>query len=149
MRPGEISKVAKTVVLEVHRGGLDLQSSVVPVDLELTKIFLRGLVSSARIIESGGRRIGYVHVWCYAGYTYQRALEVLLSRGAKRRARADLGFAARNPNISICSMPERQLSRAVAVLSETIGARYLRDHYFDTSRSLAPKHGVTILTTSR
>jgi carboxyl-terminal processing protease len=81
-------KVGKTVVLEVHRGGSDLQISVVPVDLEPAKMFLHGLESSARIIESGGRRIGYVHVWCYAGYTYQRALEFLLSQGALKDADA-------------------------------------------------------------
>ena len=51
-------------------------------------MFLRGLESSARIIESSGRRIGYVHIWCYAGYTYQRALEVLLSQGALKDADA-------------------------------------------------------------
>jgi carboxyl-terminal processing protease len=81
-------KVSKTVLLKVHRGGSDLQISVVPADLEPTKMFLRGLESSARIIESGGRRIGYVHVWCYAGFTYQRALEVLLSQGALKDADA-------------------------------------------------------------
>jgi carboxyl-terminal processing protease len=81
-------KVSKAVLLKVHRGGSDLQISVVPADLEPTKMFLRGLESSARIIESGGRRIGYVHVWCYAGYTYQRALEVLLSQGALKDADA-------------------------------------------------------------
>lgn len=36
-------------------------------------MFLHGLESSARVIESNGR-IGYVHVWCYAGYVYQGAL---------------------------------------------------------------------------
>src|SRR6516162_3667163 len=81
-------KVSKTVLLKVHRGGSDLQISVVPADLEPTKMFLRGLESSARIIESSGRRIGYVHIWCYAGYTYQRALEVLLSQGALKDADA-------------------------------------------------------------
>src|ERR1700752_1853392 len=81
-------KVSKPVLLKVHRGGSDLQISVVPADLEPTKMFLPGLESSARIIESGGRRIGYVHVWCYAGYTYQRALEVLLSQGALKDADA-------------------------------------------------------------
>jgi carboxyl-terminal processing protease len=81
-------KVGKTVVLEVHRGNSDVQILVVPVDLEPTKMFLRGLESSARIIESGGRRIGYVHIWCYAGHTYQRALEVLLSQGALKDADA-------------------------------------------------------------
>src|SRR5260370_7041698 len=59
-----------------------------PVDLEPTKMFLRGLESSARVIESNGRRIGYVHVWCYAGHIYQRALEHLLSQGALKDADA-------------------------------------------------------------
>src|ERR1700736_3256379 len=59
-----------------------------PVNPEPTKMFLRGLESSARVIESNGRRIGYVHVWCYAGHTYQRALEVLLSQGALKDADA-------------------------------------------------------------
>jgi len=81
-------KVGETVLLKVRRGGSDLQISVVPADLEPAKMFLRGLESSARIIESGGRRIGYVHVWCYAGYAYQRALEVLLSQGALKDADA-------------------------------------------------------------
>jgi carboxyl-terminal processing protease len=75
-------KVGKTVVLGAHRAASDLQISVAPVDLEPAKMFLRGLESSARIIESGRRRIGYVHVWCYAGSIYQRALEYLLSQGA-------------------------------------------------------------------
>jgi len=81
-------KVSKTVLLKVHRGGSDLQVSIVPVDLEPTKMFLRGLESSARIIESDGRRIGYVHVWCYAGSVYQRALEFLLSQGVLKDADA-------------------------------------------------------------
>jgi len=80
--------VGKTVVLGVHLGGSDLQIPVVPFGLEPTKMLLRGLESSARIIESGGRRIGYVHVWCYAGYTYQHALEVLLSQGVLKDADA-------------------------------------------------------------
>jgi len=81
-------KVGQSVVLEVHRGASVMQISVVPVDLEPTKMFLRGLESSARIIEANGRRIGYVHVWCYAGSIYQRALEFLLSQGALKDADA-------------------------------------------------------------
>jgi C-terminal processing protease CtpA/Prc len=50
-------KVGKTVVLEVRRGGSGRQVSVVPVDLEPNKMFLRGLETSARLIESNGRRI--------------------------------------------------------------------------------------------
>ena len=39
-------------------------------------------------MQSHGRRIGYVHVWCYAGYAYQRALERLLSAGTLKDADA-------------------------------------------------------------
>src|SRR6516225_7636878 len=51
-------------------------------------MFLRGLESSARVLESNGRHIGYVHVWCYAGNIYQRSLENLLSQGALKDADA-------------------------------------------------------------
>jgi carboxyl-terminal processing protease len=81
-------KLGKSVLLEAHRGASVVQIPVIPVDLEPTKMFLRGLESSARVIESNGRRIGYVHVWCYAGYVYQRALEFLLSQGALKDADA-------------------------------------------------------------
>ena len=33
-------------------------------------------------------KIGYIHVWCYAGYAYQRELEGLLSEGALKDADA-------------------------------------------------------------
>jgi carboxyl-terminal processing protease len=81
-------KVGKPVVLELHRGTSVVQIPVTPVDLEPAKMFLRGLEASARIIESNGRRIGYVHVWCYAGAAYQRALESLLSQGVLKDADA-------------------------------------------------------------
>ncbi|WFU43318.1 S41 family peptidase [Bradyrhizobium sp. CB82] len=81
-------KVGESVVLEVQRGATVMQIPVRPVDLEPTKMFLRGLESSARIIESNGQRIGYVHVWCYAGYVYQRTLERLLSQGELKDADA-------------------------------------------------------------
>src|SRR6516164_4927332 len=48
-------KVGKSVVLEVRRGASMLQIPVMPVELEPTKMFLHGLESSARIIESNGR----------------------------------------------------------------------------------------------
>jgi carboxyl-terminal processing protease len=81
-------KVGQSVILEVHRGASVLEIPVRPVDLEPTKMFLRGLESSARVLESKGRHIGYVHVWCYAGNFYQRALENLLSQGALKDADA-------------------------------------------------------------
>src|SRR5258705_13345242 len=57
-----------------------MQISVTPVDIEPNKMFLDGLKASARIIQANGRSIGWVHVWCYPGSVYQRALEHLLSQ---------------------------------------------------------------------
>ena len=45
-------KVGKTVVLEVHRGNSDVQILVVPVDLEPTKMFLRGLSPVPALLSS-------------------------------------------------------------------------------------------------
>jgi carboxyl-terminal processing protease len=44
-------------------------------------MFLHGLEKSARIIPSGGAKIGYVHVWSYAGRQFQGALEDLIADG--------------------------------------------------------------------
>src|ERR1035441_6435496 len=73
-------KVDKQVMLSLRRAGAFMQISVTPVDIEPNKMFLDGLKASARIIPANGRSIGYVHVWCYAGSAYQRALEHLLSQ---------------------------------------------------------------------
>jgi carboxyl-terminal processing protease len=52
-------------------------------------MFLRGLQASARIIGTGNNaHIGYVHVWSYAGYRYQSALEDLIAHGPLRDADA-------------------------------------------------------------
>ncbi|RZN08794.1 peptidase S41 [Bradyrhizobium genosp. SA-3] len=73
-------KVGKEVVLGLRRAGAFMQISVTPAEIEPNKMFLDGLKASARMIPANGRRIGYVHVWCYAGSVYQRTLEHLLSQ---------------------------------------------------------------------
>jgi carboxyl-terminal processing protease len=75
-------KVGRPVVLGLSRAGASMQIAVMPLDLEPNKMFLDGLKASARIVPANGRRIGYVHVWSYAGTAYQRALEDLVSQGA-------------------------------------------------------------------
>jgi carboxyl-terminal processing protease len=82
------SKVGKEVVLGLSRAGAFRQIPVTPVDIEPNRMFLDGMKASARVVPANGRRIGYVHVWCYAGYAYQRALEDLVSAGALREADA-------------------------------------------------------------
>ena len=44
-------------------------------------MFLRGLKDSARVVQHGNARVGYVHVWSYASHRYQGALEDLISEG--------------------------------------------------------------------
>jgi carboxyl-terminal processing protease len=81
-------KVGKQVVLELRRAGTVVQVTVAPTDIEPDKMFLDGLQSSVRVMQANGRRIGYVHVWSYAGYAYQRALEHLIAEGKLKDADA-------------------------------------------------------------
>lgn len=74
-------KVGRQVVLTLRRAGTALRTPVTPVDLEPNRMFLEGMGASARVLQANGRRIGYVHVWSYAGYAYQQELERLLSEG--------------------------------------------------------------------
>jgi carboxyl-terminal processing protease len=81
-------KVGKQIVLTLRRAGAPQQLPVTPVEIEPNKMFLEGMRASARIFQANGRRIGYVHVWSYAGYAYQEALERLLSEGVLKDADA-------------------------------------------------------------
>jgi carboxyl-terminal processing protease len=84
-------KVGTMVTLSIRRAafGPVFVLSVVPQALHPNEVFLRGMEASARIIRgSHGARIGYVHVWSYAGYVYQRALERLIGTGILRNAEA-------------------------------------------------------------
>jgi carboxyl-terminal processing protease len=62
--------------------------TVTPVSIQPNSAFLNAMRNSARIIESGGLKIGYVHVWSYAGRQYQNLLEELVSEGVLKDADA-------------------------------------------------------------
>jgi carboxyl-terminal processing protease len=84
-------KVGAPVSLSIRRaaGEAPTPLSVVPAELHPNAMFLDGLEASARILPGGnGARIGYVHVWSYAGRRYQAALEDLISDGPLRDADA-------------------------------------------------------------
>jgi carboxyl-terminal processing protease len=62
---------------------------VTPTEIHPNAMFLQGLQTGARIITAAnGVQVGYVHVWSYAGNTYQRALEDLIAEGPLRDADA-------------------------------------------------------------
>ena len=84
-------KIGSPVVLSIRRtrDGAPMEIAVTPADLHPGAMFLDGLKASARIISAGaGARIGYVHVWSYAGRQYQGALEDLIADGPLKDADA-------------------------------------------------------------
>jgi carboxyl-terminal processing protease len=85
------NKVGSPVALSIRResNGPVRQLTVTPAELQPHEIFLRGLQASARLISvRDGLRIGYVHVWSYAGRAYQEALEELIGTGVLKDADA-------------------------------------------------------------
>ena len=84
-------KVGISVSLWIRRtlAGRPMAISVVPTDIHPNAMFLRGLQASAHIVTAGNNaRIGYVHVWSYAGRRYQSVLEELIADGPLRDADA-------------------------------------------------------------
>jgi carboxyl-terminal processing protease len=82
--------VGKTVKVSIRRER-DGAVSDVPVEPKLLKpgeTFQTALRDSARIIEKDGKRVGYIHVWSYAGRTYQDILVDVLSDGKLKDADA-------------------------------------------------------------
>ncbi|MGE0023892.1 MAG: S41 family peptidase [Hyphomicrobium sp.] len=76
-------KVGSEVTLSIRRerGGPVSVIALTPERMEPGAAFRTAMKESARIIEANGRRIGYIHVWSYAGQDYQDLLEEALSSG--------------------------------------------------------------------
>jgi carboxyl-terminal processing protease len=74
-------KVGQTVTVHVRRaaGGEILPIAIRPVWIGPADDFENAMSDGARIIESGGRKIGYVRIWSYAGSRYQDRLEALIA----------------------------------------------------------------------
>jgi C-terminal processing protease CtpA/Prc len=85
------NRVDSPVVLSIrrHADGPVQEITVVPAELQPHEMFLRGLRASARLIPTwNGLRIGYAHIWSYAGRAYQDALEELIGTGLLKDADA-------------------------------------------------------------
>jgi carboxyl-terminal processing protease len=59
---------------------------LVPESISPRALFLRALRASARIVEREGRRLGYAHLWSYAGEELHEALRALLLEGVLAEA---------------------------------------------------------------
>ena len=76
-------KVGQSVTMHVRRvaEGPLLPVAVRPTWIEPADAFENAMAEGARVIEAGGKKIGYVRIWSYAGGRYQDMLEQLLSTG--------------------------------------------------------------------
>src|SRR6266404_8102662 len=62
--------------------------AVTPVVIKPNEAYLKAVAASARIIEVGGSRIGYIRMWSYAGRDYQHVLEEEITTGTLKDADA-------------------------------------------------------------
>lgn len=83
-------KVGSAMTFEIRRekDGPVTSLQIRPERIEPRKAFQGAMRDSARVIEANGKRIGYIHVWSYAGQDYQDILEEELSEGKLKDADA-------------------------------------------------------------
>lgn len=63
------------------RPGATRSVTVPVISIDSPEAYEKALRDSARVTEVNGRKIGYVHVWSYAGQRYQDALQEVLCQG--------------------------------------------------------------------
>ena len=83
-------KAGQPVKLTIRRSaGAEPQTlTVTPEEIRPAQAYLDAMRNSARVIEKDGVKIGYIHVWSYAGDQYQELLEKELSTGTLAAADA-------------------------------------------------------------
>ncbi|MGA7934130.1 MAG: S41 family peptidase [Kovacikia sp.] len=82
-------KAGQKVTLRILRSpapGGQRDISVIPKMLDATTLFLEAQRASTQVIQQNGKRIGYMHIWSYAGDQYQQQLEEDLIYGRLKNA---------------------------------------------------------------
>lgn len=72
------NKAGQSVFVQIQRTSDPASTqtiAVTPKVLDPSTMFLDAMKASVQVIEQGGRKIGYVHVWSYADEAYQDQLE--------------------------------------------------------------------------
>ncbi len=78
------SKANQPVKLLIQRSPAPVSQqevTVTPKILDGTTMFLDAMKASVQVVEQAGQKIGYVHLWSYAGEQYQKQLETELFSG--------------------------------------------------------------------
>ena len=83
-------KAGQNVTLAIRRQAEAPTQAIVvtPERIKPNEAYLKAIEASARIIEAGGRKIGYIRMWSYARRDYQHLLEDEITTGALRDADA-------------------------------------------------------------
>jgi carboxyl-terminal processing protease len=92
-----LGKVGREVSIEVQDSTEPSSRhsiSVTPIEIEPQAFMQSAMEKSMRIIESSGKRIGYVRIWSYAGPQFQdRLIDAVTSGPAPSRPTRDYRFA--------------------------------------------------------
>src|SRR5215469_12816745 len=85
-----LGKADQSVILRIRRrpDGPIETLTVTPEVIRPNEAFLQAMERSARIIDKNKFRIGYIHIWSYAGFSYQRLLLQELQSGTLKDAQA-------------------------------------------------------------
>jgi len=85
-----LGKADQSVILRIRRqpDGPIEPLTVTPQVIRPNEAFLEAMERSARIIDRNRFRIGYIHIWSYAGFSYQRLLLKELHSGTLKDAQA-------------------------------------------------------------
>ncbi len=67
-------KAGQTVLIKVDRRGVEKKIYVEVAKLDGRTMFQEAAEASVRIIDQGGKKVGYIHLWSYAGPQYQELL---------------------------------------------------------------------------
>lgn len=62
--------------------------TVIPKLFDSTKMFVEAITNSVQMVEVDGKKIGYIHMWSYAGDQYQQELEDEVLYGRLKKADA-------------------------------------------------------------
>ena len=76
-------KVGDKLAMKVRRDrdGPEIDVEIQPTWIDAPDAFEAAIADGARVIEAGGKRLGYVRIWSYAGQRYQNALANILATG--------------------------------------------------------------------
>lgn len=100
---GKAGKPVTILIQKTQDANSRKQITVTPKLLDGSKMFLDAMDASVKVVERDGKKIGYVHIWSYAGDKYQEKLEQELFSGRIRDADSfvlDLreGWGGASPN---------------------------------------------------